>query len=113
MQNRRPALIAFSVIGLIVAVIIAWPFLRGAPGPETEFTMVCVATGEVFTLDVDEVGMVPARNPKTGERTLVPCVRDDDGTLHVAERYAGALTGELAEVNRVVDVDTLRVRSGP
>jgi hypothetical protein len=45
--------------------LIAWPYLRAAPGPADEFLMVCVATGEVFEMHVEDAPMIPAANPKT------------------------------------------------
>lgn len=75
--------------------------------------MVCVTTGEVFTRSVEEAAIIPAKNPKTGAYTLLPCTRRDDGTVQVDDFYRGALAGALAEVNRVVDPQTLLVKEYP
>lgn len=109
---RRIGLMTLSAALLALAGWIARPFFRAAPGPETEITLVCVATGEVFVLDVENIPMYPAPHPQTGAFTLLPVSREPDGRLRVGERYREALVGQLAEVNQVVDVETLFVKSG-
>jgi len=112
-DRRRTIMIALSLAALAAAGLIARPYLRAAPGPATEFSMVCVATGEVFTRSIEEAPMIPAAHPRTGAYTLVPCVVEADGSLRVPERYAAALAGDLAAVNRVVDGETLLVKKLP
>jgi hypothetical protein len=71
---------------------------------------VCVATGEVFQLNIDQTGMIPARNARTGQRTLLPCAMDDQGRPRVEAHYRAVLLERLARDNRFVDEDTLCVR---
>ena len=73
---------------------------------------VCVETGELFRLDRDRVVRLPAENPDTGRRTLLPCVQRDDGEFHVSDHYRGSLT-KLADANHYVDAETLRVCHEP
>jgi hypothetical protein len=110
-DHRRIALIVLAVAALVAAGVMAWPHLQPPPGPATEFNMVCVATGEVFVRTIEQAPMIPAAHPRTGARTLVPCTREPDGTVRITERYADAVRGELADVNRAVDLDTLLVKS--
>jgi hypothetical protein len=109
LKHAREMKLALAVTALGLAGLIAWPYLRAAPGPADEFLMVCVASGEVFEMHVEDAPIIPAANPKTGTRTLIPCLRGEDGNLRVAQRYGVAIRGPLADVNQVVDAETLRV----
>ncbi len=70
---------------------------------------VCVSTGEVFVLSTDKTRLLPEENPRTKERTLLPCLQRPDGEVEVVARYRTYLEG-LKDQNRVVDVGTLMVR---
>jgi len=112
MKDRTQiVMIVSSVAALALAAWLLVPYLQSAPGPLTEIYFVCVATGEVVELTVDEAGMIPAKNRKTGERTMVPCVRSDDGGYRAAASYKQLLEGRLKDVNRFVDPVTLEVLS--
>ncbi len=75
---------------------------------------VCVATGKTFDIDRNKVNYLPWKNPSTGEKTLLPCVKRD-GKLFVTE-HTGRLLSEdeyLRKVNKHVDPRTLEVRPQP
>ena len=112
-DRERTIKIVLSVVGLGLAVYVIVPYLKRSPGPLTSIPFVCVATGEIVVLTPDEAGMIPARNRRTGERTLVPCVRNEDGTYRIAESYQRLIEGRLKDVNRFVDPATMQVRPGP
>lgn len=73
-------------------------------------TLVCVATGKTYALAPAEVQFLPARNPETGEFTLLP-VWDDNGTLRVKDRCKVAFKdSSFAALNKFVDPQSLEVR---
>ena len=101
---------------LVVAGAIFFYFGRDAGPLPNSIRFVCVATGEFYDLARDDVpSILPAKNPDTGEATLLPVVKDEDGTLHLNERYAyGLIDGpQLAEVNRYVDPQTFEILELP
>ena len=110
-DGRRIPLILLSVAAIGVSIVVAWRTFGGAAGPATTFQLVCVRTGEVFELDIDDAPMLPARNPKTGERTLLPCERLSDGRIRIVEDFEGAVRNRLAELNRVVDTNSFIVET--
>jgi len=60
---------------------------------DSSITMADVATGEVYHLPIGKGAngaMIPGRNPKTGEMTLLPIVQQD-GKWVLMERYASGL----------------------
>jgi hypothetical protein len=101
------AVLAFALLAIACAVRAA----RHDPfGLDARSRYVCVATGELFELSADQAGMVPARSPRTGEWTLLPCAVGDDGRLYVGQRYRPVLTDRLGDANHHVDPQTLAVR---
>lgn len=99
-----------AVVLVIVALFIGYRAMF-AGGPTDDFRMVCIATGETYWMSRDELVQLPAQNPDTGQRTLLPCV-ERDGELYVSSRYGDALrSGSIKELNQYVDTETLRVRA--
>jgi hypothetical protein len=70
-----------------------------------------VATGATFEIDRKDVNVLPMPNPDTGEMTLVPCVRREDG-LYVDSHYR-TLIEDFGDVNQYVDGATLAVKAAP
>lgn len=85
-----------------------WPRAHALPN---RFQCVCVATGKVYALERGALTFLPAKNPETGEATLLPVV-EQDGALYVVDRARPTLQG-LGALNRFVDPKTLRVNRGP
>jgi hypothetical protein len=114
-MNSGQKKLIVAVVLLIVAVGIYFYFGRDSgPQPNT-VKFVCVATGKVYNLSWDEIpSFLPARNPSTGENTLIPVV-EEDGKLYASEPHAYRLLQDpnLAKVNKYVDPQTLEVRSSP
>ena len=78
-DRRRTVKIVVSIVALALAGYLGRSFWSdGSPLP-SRFHFVCVETGKIFNLSVEEAGMIPATNHKTGRRTLIPCVPDEDG----------------------------------
>lgn len=100
--------------GFFLLVVIF--FVRSLGGSDLpiadSIAMVCVASGEIYNLDREDVNMFPMTNPKTGERTLVP-VRDEDGRKVVPNRFRGLVTDRLKDQNQYVDPDTLALKGSP
>jgi hypothetical protein len=110
MMSGKQIKVVAAVVILIVAGILTYRTLSDAPDVPSEVAFVCVASGKIYTLKVDDVAIIPAPNPDTGERTLLPCSRGKDGVYRVSARYRDALTGSLSDVNKYVDVQTLEVK---
>ena len=108
-RNRGKLSVALAVVAVLGVGVVLYGQLRGArPLPNT-VKFVCVATGKTYGFDRTRTSTVlPARNPDTGERTLLPCYAKD-GALYVVPRYSSALT-ELGDKNQYVDTETLAVQ---
>ena len=110
-MNQKAKLSLAIVILVIAAGWAGYQLTR--PGPiSNRLMLVCAATGETFLRDRGDVPVIPMKNPETGERTVLPCHKNDDGELYVNSRYRAALV-KLGEKNRYVDTETLRVQSSP
>ena len=113
MHSEQKKLILVVAI-LAIAVGIYWRYGR-ARGPLADrVDFVCVATGKKYALARGDIPTIlPAKNPKTGQLTLVPC-EESDGKLIVKPRYAHLLDEpELAKANKYVDRQTLEVLDAP
>jgi hypothetical protein len=55
--------------------------------------------------------MIPARNPQTGQYTLVLCAKDAEGAWRVMEDNRGIVEEQLQDCNKWVDPQTLRIRA--
>lgn len=102
-----------TVVGVILALAAGltwmnWPRAHALPN---RFQCVCVATGKVYSLDLRALSFLPAKNPDTGQQTLLPVVQQD-GELYVIDRARPTLQG-LGELNKFVDPNTLRVNKSP
>ena len=69
-------------------------------------SFVCVATGNRFHFDIDDVGMIPAKNPQSGLRTLVPYACDECGVCVVVPCSRSLLNSRLKDRNVVVDLES-------
>jgi hypothetical protein len=95
-----------AAVGLLIAAVGVWYLWgREAPVLPDQIRFVCAATGKAYRLDRSRVQTFPARNPETGEETLVP-VYEEDGRIKVPSRYASVLD-DLGGANRYFDRNTL------
>jgi hypothetical protein len=111
MKSEHKKLILVAGL-LAVAGGTYWFFNRSAAPLPNSVKFVCVATGEVFSISQKNLpSILPARNPKTGEMTLLPVTQRADGKLVVPDRAAYDLhqDSDLARVNKYVDTKTLEV----
>jgi len=114
-MNAEQKKIAVVVLLLVVAVGVYFYFGRDTGPLPDSVKFVCVATGKVYNLSRDQVpSILPATNPSTGEKTLIPA-HEENGKLYASERYGPGLLAdpELAKVNKYVDPQTLEVRNSP
>ncbi len=104
----------WKLIAAILMLALAGYLLTRSSSPfppiPDRFDYVCVSTGELFYLSNEEAAMIPARHPQTGVATLIPCIRNDDGSVAVEEGFRALLEGELSKYNHVVDMETLIVK---
>jgi len=102
-----------SLVAVLVLAAVGFYFLLGsrAPSRAGKVQFVCVATGKTFWFERGKSKILPLVNPKSGEKTLVPCHKSDDGKLYVSSRCR-SLVWRLKEdgINQYVDPETLLVR---
>jgi hypothetical protein len=105
--------LSIAVVLLGGAIVLFVLQAGGEPSRSGKVQFVCVATGEMFWLE-RQPRVLPAENPETGQRTLVPCGPADDGSTHVSRRDRGLIEQfERDGVNKYVDSKTLVVRESP
>ena len=105
-----------GLVGVLLVAAIAFMVFGGSgggPSHSGKSQFVCVATGETFWLE-RKPRAFPAENPSTGQRTLLPCHENEDGTISVSSRLRREIE-QLDEqgVNQYVDPKTLTVRAAP
>lgn len=87
-------------------------FFTGTSSPVTdELDLVCVETGETYSLSMEQINTLPAKNPDTGKYTLLP-YEMRDGQKVVLSRYLAAL-GDFKDANKYVDQASGRVLESP
>jgi len=105
------------LVVLLLAVAVGVYFWLGrAQSPVAgSVQFVCVSTGKLYRISQEDIpSILPAVNPSTGEKTLLP-TEEKDGKLIANPRFAfDALRDpELAKVNKYVDPTTLEVLDSP
>jgi len=109
----KVALWGVGLLGIVAVVMMYRSFTAGDRVPNPDYPVVCVATGELFELDPDDVTGFPAVNPKTGQATLLPYEKREDG-LYVNAHFREAFElDSIKEANHYVDVESLRVTRTP
>lgn len=113
LDRRRVLAISAAVAALGLCAYVVFRPDPSYPTLPTQVNFVCVKTGERFVLDrrAPECRIIPAQNPRTHERTLLPC-SEVDGKWVVNDHYRGAVVNFAGE-NHYVDPQTLEVRSAP
>lgn len=107
--------IIVAVALLVVAGVVYFIYGRTESALPGSFKYVCVATGKVFSYSASDMPTIlPAKNPSTGQMTLVPAV-EKDGKLYANPRHARDVLRdpELAKVNKYVDPTTFEVLKSP
>lgn len=94
MDGVKPWQLAVIIIGLVGGLgLVVWNF-TGSKGPDTihQMTLMDVEDGTLFVADLkaNKTIGIPAKNPDTERRTLIPVAREGD-TWFVPEYYRGLL----------------------
>ncbi len=107
-----------TMVGFVAAALGLSAYLVFRPDPSQPrlkgtLDFVCVRTGQRFELDRDspDCKFIPARNPVSNERTLLPCSKTDDKWF-VIDHYREAVV-RFAGDNYYVDPQTLEVKPAP
>lgn len=101
--------LALLLILLGAAGSVFW-FNGGPKSPLSDhIAFVCVTSGKVFYLPRGETRIMPFKNPETGQETLFPCVKQDDGKFYVSSRYREGI-GRMGDANKAIDPKTLEVK---
>lgn len=109
MGSARPWQIILFILALLVLSGGLFLSCRGGVHLADSILMVDVKTGDRFRFDTSgKRGVtIPAKNPDTGDRTLLP-IRQVDGIWVIAERYRSSI--EFFEFESpVVDYETFTV----
>lgn len=105
-----------ALLAGLLAVAVGSYFVWGdrPPARRSKVQYLCVATGETFWLARGACKILPGTNPRSGDKTLVPCHEREDGRLQVSSRCRGLIRRlERDAVNKLVDPDTLLARTAP
>lgn len=104
-----------ALLLVCVGALITYRFFAAQPAPlSNRVTFVCIETGKEFRLGRDAIpSILPAANPSTGRRTLLPIQAGPDGEgRFIRERYRDVLSDpEIKELNQYVDHQTFAVRA--
>lgn len=103
------------LVGALVVVAGAIYYFQGSSEPKLDdrIQYVDVSTGEMFWFDRGPTRL-PRENPKTGQKTLMPCFKQEDGTIAVGSRHRETMEQlDKDGINKYVDPKTLVVRVEP
>lgn len=100
-SSHKKIILAVVILGIAGALL--W-LNRSRGGLPARSGFVDVETGEVFTFSLDSVRSFPAKSPKSGSETLLPCV-ERGGKLFVGEHYR-SLVQQLDKDGKCKFVDT-------
>lgn len=99
-----------AAIGLFAFATFAIARIWLRPGPvSSRINFIDASTGERFSFARSEVVLVPMKNPRTAQETLVPVDVRPDGTMVLIEHYRPVLE-LLGDRNRVIDPETLAIK---
>ncbi len=104
-----------SLVAVLLVAAIVFLFFRASSEPSRsgKSQFVCVATGELFWLK-RKPRIPPVANPKTSEKTLLPCHENEDGSISVSSRVRSVVEQlDKDGINKCVDPKTLVVRASP
>ena len=110
---NRNVKIAIIVVALLAAAVLAWKNLQTTNAIPSTANFVCVVTGKTYTIDKKDLISIPAKNPDTGEATLLPLKLDSVGGKQEVDPHYREFLDQLQKVNKYVDPSTLEVRNQP
>lgn len=101
-----------AVVLLLGAAGVWWYYNAGQSGIPDSIRYVDIATGEFVWIRRSQTpSVLPGKNPRSGEHTLLPVTTGEDGHLYVSERHGRACLRdpEVAKLNKHVDPTTLEL----
>jgi len=107
MDGIKPWQLAIIIIGLVGGIgLVGWNLFGGEKIQQADsVVMVDVNSGELFQFSVkgSKSVLIPARHPDTGERTLLPVDKGEDGGWVVAARYMHVMSRYKPEERTSID----------
>lgn len=113
MQDLKPWHIGLFVAAAAVMVGSFWFTLSDDSGADLAdaIIMVDVSTGDLYRFSLTDRGVViPARNPDTDKRALLPIQKEEDGKWRLLERYRGSINSLEVQPTAVVDTESGEVK---
>ena len=112
MEFSRKHLLAGGAV-LVVGLLLFVSFRRTGSSVRLpdRIKMFCVETGEFQTKSRSEIKSLPALNPKTGNRSFVPCFQEN-GQWFVDDRYRNVIS-DFAGAGEQVDEETMKIMRPP
>lgn len=113
MQKVKPLQIVLFVAAVGAIAFTSYRLIRGDGIKMSDHLLVVdITSGELFEIDTNGKGIVlPAKNPSTGERTLYPMYRDDNGDLILEERGLARLEEHETTLNDHINRETGQVEA--
>lgn len=111
-MKAKPVQIAIIVIGLIVGVvgIVMAMGKHSSPRTASEVVLVDMKTGELFEASTRKRTLVlPAKNPDTGERSLMRVHFDEEQDAYVISGHYLDMLKEIEGITVPVDMETGKV----
>ena len=112
MGELKPWQIVLMIVAVLVLAGSLWMTLGGRSVPNPNQIIVAdVETGELFSIDTSgsKLALLPARHPETGEKTLYPVQKNDDGEWVITRLLASTFETYEGEAAAVMDRQTLVV----
>lgn len=108
MQKPKPWQIVLFVAAGLAILFVGYKIIRGdGISVEHDLLVVDIETGEVFEIDTNGRGIVlPAKNPATGERTMFPVYKDDEGQWLLESRGLASITNDKLKTGDFIDLET-------
>lgn len=106
MGDAKPWQIALIVVAVIGLGFSVWKFgFSQGPDLPNSVLLVDVKTGNLFELQLGgrKAAYYPERHPDTGERTLMPVVKQENGTWQIGPRLLPALQDVPGDTPAVTD----------
>ena len=95
MDKLKPWQTVLMIVAVLVLAVSVWRSMSGESVEQPDrVSLVDIATGDRFYVKTGgrRLTILPERHPDTGERTLYPVLKDEDGNWVVSPLLRGDLT---------------------
>ena len=108
MQQLKPWQIVLFAAAALAIVYIGYKTIRGnGIDIAHDIVVVDVISGEVYEIDTNGRGIVlPTKNPQTGERTMFPVYKDEEGQWVLDGRGLSAIRSRDLKVGDFLNPET-------